>query len=38
MPLTVHVLRSNFATYELLEKVLGIIEEGLEAFTLFDDD
>jgi len=38
MPLIVHVLRGNFATYELFEEVLGIIEEGLEAFKLFDDD
>jgi hypothetical protein len=38
MPLTVHVLKGNSTTYELSEKVLGIIEEGLEAFRLFNDD
>jgi hypothetical protein len=32
------VLRGNFATYELFEKVLGIIKEDLEAFRLLDDD
>jgi hypothetical protein len=38
VPLIVHVLRGNSTTYEFSEKVLGIIEEGLEAFRLFDDD
>jgi hypothetical protein len=38
MPPTVHVLRGTFATYELSEEVLRIIEEGLETFRLFNDD
>jgi hypothetical protein len=38
MPRIVHVLRGNYATYELSKEVLGIIEEGLEAFRLLDDD
>jgi hypothetical protein len=38
MPPTIHVLKGTFATYELSEIFLGIIEEGREAFRLLDDD
>jgi hypothetical protein len=38
MPQIVHVLRGTYATYELSEEVLGIVEEGLEALRLLDDD
>jgi len=37
MPPTIHLVRGNLTTYELFKEVLGIIEEGLEAFRLFND-
>jgi hypothetical protein len=37
MPPTTHVVKGNFVTYELLIEVLGIIEQGIDAFTLLDD-
>ncbi len=37
MPLIVHVLKGNFATYELSKDVLRIIKKGLEDFRLLDN-
>jgi hypothetical protein len=34
MPPIAHVVKGSSATYKLFEKVLGIIEQGVEAFRL----
>jgi hypothetical protein len=38
MPPTTHNVRGSNATYELTSKMMGIIQQGLEAHMLVDID
>lgn len=38
MPPTTHNVRGSNATYELTSKMIGIIQQGLEAHILVDVD